>query len=56
MTKKGWLALGAAAAVIPLLLCVGAFVALTGPVAADQDEQRRQAAYLSGAVQVRRPR
>lgn len=51
MTKKGWLALGAAAAVMPLLLGVGAFVALTGAVAADQDEQRRQAAYLSGGVQ-----
>ncbi|MFD4715349.1 lytic transglycosylase domain-containing protein [Streptomyces sp. NPDC058430] len=50
MTKKRWLALGTAAAVIPLLLGVGAFVALTSTVAADQDEQRRQAASLSQAV------
>ncbi|MFF1593085.1 lytic transglycosylase domain-containing protein [Streptomyces sp. NPDC058286] len=50
MTKKGWLALGAAATVMPLLLCVSAVMALTG-IAADQEEQNRQAAYAAGAAQ-----
>ncbi|MFF9569968.1 lytic transglycosylase domain-containing protein [Streptomyces sp. NPDC014685] len=49
MTKKGWLALGAAAAVMPLLFCLAAAVALTGAIAADQDNQNRQ--YTAGAGQ-----
>ncbi|MFF3959651.1 hypothetical protein ACFYY1_41755 [Streptomyces sp. NPDC001890] len=48
MTKKGWLALGAAATVIPLLVSLAAVVALTGAIAADQDDQDQQAAYATG--------
>ncbi|WP_385625259.1 lytic transglycosylase domain-containing protein (plasmid) [Streptomyces sp. P8-A8] len=48
MTKKGWVALGAAATVIPLLVGLAAVVALTGAIAADQDDQNRQAAYATG--------
>ncbi|MEU9072074.1 lytic transglycosylase domain-containing protein [Streptomyces sp. NPDC048306] len=45
MTKKGWLALGAAATVLPVLLCVGIVMAVTGAIADDQDEQQRQTSY-----------
>ncbi|MFG2885738.1 lytic transglycosylase domain-containing protein [Streptomyces sp. NPDC048297] len=51
MTKKGWVALSAAAAVMPLLLCVSAVVALTSAIAADQDDQNRQTAYTAGTAQ-----
>ncbi|MFE6894795.1 glycoside hydrolase [Streptomyces sp. NPDC057694] len=49
MTKKGWLALGVVAAAMPVLLCVTAFMAITGAIAADEDEQNQQAAYAAGA-------
>ncbi|MFZ3562876.1 lytic transglycosylase domain-containing protein [Streptomyces sp. BH097] len=49
MTKKGWLALGAMATAMPVLLGIAAVVALTGAIAADQGDKNRQAAYAAGA-------
>ncbi|WUW19308.1 lytic transglycosylase domain-containing protein [Streptomyces sp. NBC_01463] len=49
MTRKPWLVLGAAVAVMPVFLCLTAFIAITGSIAADQDSQNRQAAYATGA-------
>ncbi|MYS39639.1 hypothetical protein K388_06960 [Streptomyces sp. KhCrAH-43] len=47
MTKKGWLALGAAGATLPVFMIIAAFVAITGSIAADQNSQNQQASYAT---------